>query len=40
MQVACGTGILSISQVQRPGRRPVAVRDFSHTLPLLGKRLG
>ncbi|GAC1457094.1 MAG: methionyl-tRNA formyltransferase [Steroidobacteraceae bacterium] len=40
MQVVCGTGTLSISQVQRPGRRPVGVRDFSHTRQLLGHRLG
>ena len=40
LRVACGTGVLCISQVQRPGRRPVAVRDFSHSRPLLGHRLG
>ena len=41
MRVACGTGTaLAITQVQRPGRRPVSVRDFSHTRTLLGHRLG
>jgi len=40
MRVACGTGTVAITQVQRPGRRPVSVRDFSHTRTLLGHRLG
>jgi methionyl-tRNA formyltransferase len=40
MRVACGTGTIAITQVQRPGRRPVSVRDFSHTRTLLGLRLG
>jgi methionyl-tRNA formyltransferase len=40
MRVACGTGSIAITQVQRPGRRPVSVRDFSHTRALLGHRLG
>ena len=40
MMVACGQGVLAVSQVQRPGRRPVGVRDFGHAVPLAGRRLG
>ena len=40
MRVSCGIGTLAVTEVQRPGRRPVAVRDFSHTVSLLGRRLG
>jgi methionyl-tRNA formyltransferase len=40
MRVACGAGTLAITQVQRPGRRPVPVRDFSNSLALAGRRLG
>ncbi len=40
MRVVCGSGTLDITQIQRPGRRPVAVKDFSHTQALLGRRLG
>jgi methionyl-tRNA formyltransferase len=40
MIVQCGRGRLAVSEVQRPGRRPVGVRDFSHTLVLPGRRLG
>ena len=38
--VQCGHGVLAVSQVQLPGRRPVAARDFSHAHALLGQRLG
>jgi methionyl-tRNA formyltransferase len=38
--VACGTGALSLEEVQRPGRRPVAARDLINTLELAGRRLG
>ena len=38
--VKCGHGLLAVAQVQQPGRRPVAARDFSHAHALLGQRLG
>ena len=40
MIVECGSGRLAVSQVQRPGRRAISVRDFSHSLVLPGRRLG
>ena len=40
MIVQCGQGLLAVTEVQRPGRRPVSVRDLSHSLPLKGRRLG
>jgi methionyl-tRNA formyltransferase len=40
MRVACGIGTLAVTQVQRPGRRPMPVPDFSHSLTLIGRRLG
>jgi methionyl-tRNA formyltransferase len=40
MQVACGRGSLAVTEVQRPGRRPVGVRDFAHAVRLAGRRLG
>jgi methionyl-tRNA formyltransferase len=39
MIVRCGRGYLAITEVQRPGRRPVSVRDYSHGLTLSGRRL-
>lgn len=38
--VACGRGRLAITELQRPGRRPVAARDLINTLNLAGRRLG
>lgn len=38
--VACGHGRLAVTRIQRPGRRPVSVRDFANTLALAGRRLG
>jgi methionyl-tRNA formyltransferase len=40
MLVQCGRGRLAVTEVQRPGRRPVSVRDLSHSLVLSGRRLG
>jgi methionyl-tRNA formyltransferase len=40
MLVQCGGGQLAVTEVQRPGRRPISVRDFSHSLVLPGRRLG
>lgn len=38
--VACGRGLLALKELQRPGKRPVAARDFMNTLDLTGRRLG
>ena len=40
MIVQCGRGRLAVSEVQRPGRRAISVRDLSHSLVLPGRRLG
>jgi methionyl-tRNA formyltransferase len=40
MIVQCGRGRLAVAEVQRPGRRPISVRDFSHSTVLTGRRLG
>jgi len=40
MLVSCGRGVLAVSAVQRPGRRPVSARELSHSVPLAGRRLG
>ena len=40
MLVQCGQGLLAVSEVQRPGRRPISVRDLSHSFALPGRRLG
>jgi methionyl-tRNA formyltransferase len=40
MVVQCGQGCLAVTRVQRPGRRPVSVGDFSHAVTLKGRRLG
>jgi methionyl-tRNA formyltransferase len=38
--IRCGHGVLAVSEVQRPGRRPISARDLSNTLSLPGRRLG
>jgi methionyl-tRNA formyltransferase len=38
--VKCGRGALAITEVQRPGKRPVSARDFANTAALTGRRLG
>jgi methionyl-tRNA formyltransferase len=38
--VACGQGTLALTELQRPGRKPVAARDLINTLDLTGRRLG
>lgn len=38
--VRCGQGTLAVTEVQLPGRRRICARDFSHSHPLLGQRLG
>jgi methionyl-tRNA formyltransferase len=40
MLVQCGHGQLAVTQVQRPGRRPVSVAELSNSLTLTGRRLG
>ncbi|MFL6604331.1 MAG: methionyl-tRNA formyltransferase [Steroidobacteraceae bacterium] len=38
--VACGNGSIALTELQRPGRKPVAARDLINTLNLAGRRLG
>jgi methionyl-tRNA formyltransferase len=40
MIVQCGRGWLAVTEVQRPGRRRIAVRELSHSFTLEGRRLG
>jgi len=40
IRVACGSGVLVIESVQRPGRRPVPAADFAHAVSLEGVVLG
>jgi methionyl-tRNA formyltransferase len=40
IQVQCGRGQLRVTEVQRPGRRPVAAREYAHGLSLVGRRFG
>ena len=40
MRVECGTGVLVVTEVQLAGRKPVGVRDFSHSRALVGRCLG
>jgi methionyl-tRNA formyltransferase len=39
LRVACGQGVLSISELQRAGRKPVPARDFANAVRLDGQRL-
>jgi methionyl-tRNA formyltransferase len=38
--VSCGTGLLALTEVQRPGKRPIRARDFANTTALMGQHLG
>jgi len=38
--VQCGSGCLAISEVQRPGRKPISAHDLANSINLVGKRLG
>jgi methionyl-tRNA formyltransferase len=40
LRVQCGEGCIGMTLVQRPGRRPVAAREFARSRVLLGKLLG
>lgn len=38
--VACGRGWLALTELQRPGRRPISAREFTNRRALAGHRLG
>ncbi len=38
--VACGEGVMALSELQRAGRRPVTARDFANAVRLDGLRFG
>ena len=38
--VRCGEGLLALTRVQRPGRRPVTAREYAQSSSLIGRRLG
>jgi len=40
LRVACGTGVLTLESVQRPGRKPVRALDFARSAALEGMVLG
>jgi methionyl-tRNA formyltransferase len=40
IHVRCGTGSLVLTEVQRPGRKPVAGRELAGSLTLVGRVLG
>jgi hypothetical protein len=40
IDVACGKGVLRLTEVQRPGRRRISAREFAAQSNLTGKRLG
>jgi methionyl-tRNA formyltransferase len=40
MRVACGAGVLAVSELQRAGKRPVTARDFANAVRLDGIRFG
>ncbi|HET9475068.1 MAG TPA: methionyl-tRNA formyltransferase [Steroidobacteraceae bacterium] len=40
LRVACGAGVLAVSELQRAGKRPVAARDFANAVRLTGQRFG
>ncbi len=40
LRVACGSGVLTLETLQRPGRRPVSAFDFALAVPLEGVVLG
>ena len=40
LRVACGEGVLAVSELQRAGRRPVSARDFANAVRLDGARFG
>ena len=40
LRVACGEGVLAVSELQRAGKRPVTARDFANAVRLDGTRFG
>jgi methionyl-tRNA formyltransferase len=40
LHVACGAGVLAVSELQRAGKRPVSARDFANAARLEGTRFG
>jgi len=40
LRVACGTGVLALRELQRPGKRPTSARDFANAVRIAGLRLG
>ena len=38
--IQCGKGRLAITELQRPGKKPVSARDLANSISLVGKRLG
>jgi methionyl-tRNA formyltransferase len=40
LRVACGEGVLAVSELQRAGKRPVSARDFANAVRLDGLRFG
>lgn len=40
LRVACGRGVLAVSELQRAGKRPVSARDFANAVSIDGQRLG
>jgi methionyl-tRNA formyltransferase len=38
LRIACGDGVLALSELQRPGKRPVSARDFANAVRLTGLR--
>jgi len=38
LRVACGEGVIAISELQRAGKRPVSARDFANAVRLAGLR--
>jgi methionyl-tRNA formyltransferase len=40
LHVACGDGVLAVSELQRAGKRPVSARDFANAMRLDGLRFG
>jgi methionyl-tRNA formyltransferase len=40
VHVACGAGVLAVSELQRAGKRPISARDFANAARLEGTRFG
>ncbi|HEY6123348.1 MAG TPA: methionyl-tRNA formyltransferase [Steroidobacteraceae bacterium] len=40
LRVACGEGVLAISELQRAGKRPITARDFANAVRVAGLRFG